>query len=470
MIFLGIDVALALCALYFFISVKYMDQFLPNTSINGIDVSDLTAAQATEKIAKTYEDYTLTVKFREDQTEELTREDINYRYAPAGEVEALLDKQNPFALIISDIHKSRCTADFASAYDEELLTAATSDWTELKKKKMKKPVNAHLVYEDAKFSVAPEEAGTYLSKKMALSKIREALETDQTELDLTREAGVYKNPTVFADDKDLAQECTQLNEVLAGVGSVTYDLPDGGTTVLDGVVMKDWLKKDKKGQYSKDQDTWNKSLEDYVAKLCEEYDTINKDRKFKTHSGKEITVPGKGYYGWKINLTEEVAQLEEDIESGKAVEREPVYSRREASTMDENYGLGDKYVEVDLTDQHLWLYQDGKVTVETDVVSGENDGRHNTPEGAFYIQAKVRDTVLTGPMIEDGVYEWESPVSYWMPITDNGVGLHDADWRGSFGGDIWEWGGSHGCINLPTWKAPEVFAAVDEGTPVIVYY
>ena len=469
-IFLAIDVVLALCALYFFISIKYKDQFLPNTYINGIDVSDLSIDQAKEKIAKTYEDYKLVVKFREDKTEELTREAIDYHYAPAGEIETLLEKQSPLALIISDIHMSDYTADLDSSYDEELLNAVTSKWTELKKKKMKKPVNAHLSYEDAEFKVAPEEAGTFLDKKKAMEKIREALDTDQIELDFTKMEGIYEEPTVFSDDKNLAKESEALNKVLKGVGTVTYELPNGQTQVLDGVVMKDWLKKDKKGNYQKDQETWNQKLQEYVAKLCEDYDTVNKDREFMTHNGRKITIPGRGYYGWKIDEEGEIAQLDEDIKAGKAVTHEPIYSQREASSMDDNYGLGNMYVEVDILDQHLWLYVDGKVAVETDVVTGENDGRHNTPSGAFYVRAKVRNTVLTGPPIGDGVYEWESPVSYWMPITDTGVGMHDADWRGSFGGDIWQWYGSHGCINLPPYITPDIFGTVEEGTPVMVYY
>ena len=39
--------------------------------------------------------------------------------------------------------------------------------------------------------------------------------------------------------------------------------------------------------------------------------------------------------------------------------------------------------------------------------------------------------MLRGPKKEDGKYEWESEVQYWMPFVGNLVGLHDASWQPS---------------------------------------
>ena len=39
-------------------------------------------------------------------------------------------------------------------------------------------------------------------------------------------------------------------------------------------------------------------------------------------------------------------------------------------------------------------------------------------------------------------------VTYWMPF-NGGIGFHDATWRGCFGGQIYIWSGSHGCVNMP---------------------
>lgn len=62
---------------------------------------------------------------------------------------------------------------------------------------------------------------------------------------------------------------------------------------------------------------------------------------------------------------------------------------------------------------------------------------------------------------------YQSFVNFWMPFNE-GVGLHDASWRGSFGGDIYLYSGSHGCVNLPYSSAASLYEMVEIGTPVLV--
>ena len=65
--------------------------------------------------------------------------------------------------------------------------------------------------------------------------------------------------------------------------------------------------------------------------------------------------------------------------------------------------------------------------------------------------------------------DYEVDVSYWMAYIGSTHGFHDAVWRDSFGGDIYTYDPTHGCINLPTWKAEELFYLVDIGTPVYIF-
>ena len=72
-------------------------------------------------------------------------------------------------------------------------------------------------------------------------------------------------------------------------------------------------------------------------------------------------------------------------------------------------------------------------------------------------------------MDASGRPSYESFVNFWMPFYE-GCGLHDASWRGSFGGSIYLYDGSHGCVNLPLWAAKEIYEAVDTGTAIIIFY
>ena len=64
--------------------------------------------------------------------------------------------------------------------------------------------------------------------------------------------------------------------------------------------------------------------------------------------------------------------------------------------------------------------------------------------------------------------DYETPVTFWMPF-NGGIGLHDATWRGRFGGSIYRGNGSHGCVNLPYSAAEKIFKSLSPGEPVVVY-
>ena len=49
------------------------------------------------------------------------------------------------------------------------------------------------------------------------------------------------------------------------------------------------------------------------------------------------------------------------------------------------------------------------------------------------------------------------------------MGIHDASWRAEFGGNLYLWEGSHGCVNTPYEAAKKIYEAVSIGDPVIVY-
>lgn len=119
-------------------------------------------------------------------------------------------------------------------------------------------------------------------------------------------------------------------------------------------------------------------------------------------------------------------------------------------------------VVVDISEQTLTLYKNSSIFLETDVVTGEL-GQFDTPTGKYAIQKKKKNTYLTSEK-----YNYNCHVDYWMPF-NGGYGLHDADWRGSFGGDIYKKSGSHGCVNIPPKYADDVYNEVSVGTLVLVH-
>ncbi len=167
-----------------------------------------------------------------------------------------------------------------------------------------------------------------------------------------------------------------------------------------------------------------------------------------------------GAYGWKTDRDTEKKELIGNLQKGEAVEREPIYSYTAAKPGDKD--IGDTYVEIDLGKQHLYLYVDKKMILESDFVSGNASRGWNTPAGVFGLTYKTKNAVLRGP-------GYETPVTFWMPFNGN-IGMHDATWRSSFGGEIYLTNGSHGCINLPYENAKIIYEYVYTGFPVVCYY
>lgn len=118
-----------------------------------------------------------------------------------------------------------------------------------------------------------------------------------------------------------------------------------------------------------------------------------------------------------------------------------------------------KYILVDISDQTLKYYVKGKVKLKSKVVTG---GRGcGTPTGRFKLHRKARNVNLTGP-------GYVSHVNYWMPFIGQSYGMHDASWRSEFGGSIYKYNGSHGCVNMPRSKVSKLYKMVPNGTRVII--
>lgn len=121
----------------------------------------------------------------------------------------------------------------------------------------------------------------------------------------------------------------------------------------------------------------------------------------------------------------------------------------------------ENHVKISIKEQKLWYYKKGNLVLTSNVVTGMKN-KWDTPKGSFRIKSKVEGTYLIG----DDYKTW---VNYWMLINPGRqIGLHDATWRGSFGGNIYTSDGSHGCVNLPYSVAQTIFNKASVGTLVII--
>ena len=209
------------------------------------------------------------------------------------------------------------------------------------------------------------------------------------------------------------------------------------------------INRDKKSEFIK-------AIDKVIDVELAEYDTVGKGFEFTTTGGDTITVKG-GTWGNIFSSDRESEYIVDKFSRFEKEEnRKPIYIQEYAEE------IGDRYVEISLKDQYLWFYDKGELVMESKVVTGTANTSRATPVGVYYISEMIPGKNLRGA-------DYVTWVNRWMRITNQGHGLHDAYWRGSFGGNIYTYNGSHGCINLPKSFAYSLYEKLNVKDCVIIY-
>ena len=452
------------CCIYAGVSYYYSYHFFLGTTINGIDSSNKTAYEVEQEIAGKKDNYVIQVRSRMQDPQTITGKDIDYQYVSSGAVLKLLKAQKPYKWIKSFFEKNNYMLQEDSVFSREKLEEQVRFLNCAQKENQIASENAYVSFNNSEFTIVPETEGNELNTKEAYQMISGAIDNEATEVDLESDPKAYKKADVTRDSAELQDIVNAYNNLAKA--NITYTFGDE-TVTLDGNTIKDWLQFDEKGQLLQDDGAFRQHVVDYVAQLAADHDTVGTERQFQTTSGRTVYVYGSAY-GWKIDQDGEVAQLMQEIQSGTQTTREPVYDMR-ANAHGTN-DLGNTYIEVDLTEQYMWYYQNGNIIFQSDIVSGlPSDPDRKTPPGIFTLYSKSSPAVLRGAMTANGTYSYEQSVTYWMPFNGD-IGFHDADWQPYFGGDRYLTGGSHGCINLPPENAGQLYSLIQYDVPIVCFY
>ena len=443
--------ATTVAAIYLGIATFFSFHFCPGSKLNDQDISWMTISEVRDLVNSKASTYVLDITGRNNLDEKIMASDISWNPEFDEGLNENLGFLNGLKWPVSLLsHNSYTIADLAS-FDNDMLLSKIENMSFFSKENDIAPTDAELVFDEnaAEYVVVPEDYGSEVDESAFLEAVTNALSTMQYSLSLD-EAGVYVQPSIFSDDENLNAECNSLNQYASA--KITFTFGDDVITV-DGNYIKDWISYDGVST-TLDADKVN----EFVNYLGRTYDTFGRDRTFTTSLGQTITVSG-GDYGWWMDRTTTYNELLAAIESTSICDMTPTYFGTAAQYGAQDYG--NSYVEVDLDHQHVYVYENGTLVIDTDCVSGKVTQDRVTPTGTYGITYKERDATLVGA-------NYSSDVKYWMPFYGN-VGLHDASWRSSFGSDIYVTNGSHGCINLPPDAAAVVFEHVEKGEAVIVY-
>lgn len=464
---IGIVAAVAAFIAANFLYLGLLDgRFFLHATLNGCNVSAKTPAQAVELLKEACDRITVHITEQGETVASYSLAELGYT-VDEEELQVLVQNQMAGESLFfwpGLIAGERMEIDIPFTVDEATYQAAVC--TENLSKPRVVTENAKLVEKDGDFVIQEEVYGNNFTDADLQTAIREAVDSalktsaQQETLEAAIPESIYPKPTITSSSESLVQRRTLYRQF--SKTKVVYEF-GSQTVTLDWDTFKDWMDED-----TEDMDlvVSEEALYDYVSGLASEYDTYQIPREFTTTAGYTITMEYNNY-GYQIDVDGEVAQLKEDLYSGSTVEREPVYAVSGFSR-DGKDDLNGTYVEADLTSQHLWFYKNGSLVVETDFVSGQPSTGHETHTGVFSIVYKASPFNLEGGGGDGEETPWDVEVQYWMPF-DDGQGLHDADWRSSFGGTIYQYAGSHGCLNLPPAAAAVIYEYMEAGIAIVLY-
>ena len=449
---------IGIAAAYLGISSYYKDKFVMGTNVNGVDCSEKTLAQVEAMLQKQVEEYALTIQLANGGKEVLEGTDMGIKYGGYKQLKEAFDEQNAYLWPMALFEENNIKAEIVFEYDQEKLNTLIATLECVKPENQVAPVSATVVYKDGTFVIQDEVYGTQLD----LTKVNEAIHTKvsamEQEVNL-EECGCYVQPVYKKDSKEVLAAQAELNKYISA--SITYSL-DNIEVVVDKDEIVAWVSVDANMIPIIDA----AKVKAFTDTLGKKYNTANRGGVITTPTGKQVNVAVAGY-GRQVGSQEDCNQLISEIKEGKTVTRSPIISRQ--ATPEGQFAWGTTYVEVDITEQHMWYIVNGQVAFETDVVTGKK-GKNDTPTGTFTILEKMRNKVLRGRPLANGKPSYLTPVSYWMRVTWSGIGFHDAGWQPTFGGDRYVNNGSHGCINMPPAKAKEFYGMLSVGCPVIIHY
>lgn len=123
--------------------------------------------------------------------------------------------------------------------------------------------------------------------------------------------------------------------------------------------------------------------------------------------------------------------------------------------------LPQKRVEIDLTHQRLYAFEGNTRIYNFPISSGKP--WWPTPTGTFYPQTKLRYDEMIGGSTAYGTY-YDLPNVPYVVYFYQGYSLHGTYWHNNFGHPM-----SHGCVNLPTPDAAQLYSWIDYSTPITIY-
>jgi len=446
-------------ALHMAMTAEYDGRIMPGVMVAGHDLGGMSLAQARTTAQKLAASYRLKLDVA-GQHYELSAAELGVAFDPEATVESAYATGRQTWL--PPLHTDPIPLSYH--LDRSQLNAFTSS---VANKVGTPPVDAGVVVKDGQLTTVPEKSGWSIDR-VGLERL---VEDDVSSPGGSELALEPREQVADIQAKSLGPTIAEAKQLMATPIVLTYKDQTFTPTPAD---IGQWLAFQKQPDglaFKLVPQVDTAKLKNYVQNLANQVDIAPITEKVTIENGIS-KVEQEGVDGTAIDQDALTAAIAEAVTNEQpltfAVTGHQV-AFTTSSTSLVSLDLG-RYIEVDLTKQHLWVWQDHQVIYDSPVTTGATGAGFGTVTGLFSIYYKTTNTHLVGYQYG---YDYDVPVKYWMPFY-SGYGLHDASWRnGNFGetsGPLgYYYDGSHGCVNLPDATAAFIYNWSTVGTPVWVH-
>lgn len=413
----------------------------PGTAVAGVPVGFLTAGAATDAISGRLAQTQITIG---DGGPTVTAADLGAAVDAEALAGAAFDQRPMWnvAQWFGDTAAAEVTLDAAAA-TAALQTAAPELYTP--------PTAATVAFDGDAYAVTPAVDGVGIDLEVVRLALQDAFHAGQSTLTIDPAAVPVSSPTTTALADGAA---ALLNGMLADIG---FYVGDERTVPIDPEVAAAWLTvgTDEAGAFTIDADA--AQIQAVVDTLKETIDQEVVDGTVVTNSaGDVLRTVTAGQDGRVLGDTAGIADAFADqLAAGDAVYSLPVEVTVQSTTE-----LA-RVLEVDLSEQRLYLKENGRV-VDTWLISSGRVGAE-TIQGRYSIGWRTPSQTMRGTSRDTGTV-YEQPNVPWVMYFNGDQAFHGAYWHNNFGNRM-----SAGCVNMPPALAKKIYDWSPNGTDVWIH-
>lgn len=406
---------------YIFGYVSYKSDTFGNVYINGISIKNTTVSSASSKIKKGINSSSLKLIYKNGNSDTILYKQTGGKIDNDKLAKAIVrineesNKDNSRALwFIKKIQKKEYNVNFIN-FDETRLIDHLNSIENVKDAISDIPSSQKLIYKNGKWTTSAQKKSSHVNFNKLIDEIETAFQFGKSNVNIKNMiADITEDNTNIEAKKDIANEYCNATIKYRNDISITPQL------------LVNWIETDSSNTPTMSDEILKNNVKQFlIENVIKEYSTIGSERAITLSSGKTINVKG-GNFGDTVDISKEADKVVKLIKKHSERSRIPIMTGDETRIESaDNTGIGNTYLEIDLSKNKLNYIKNGKSFLFFDILTGGKDVSNEwtlsntsskTPTGVYTIKNKSKDFTVKQLLSDKGKYFYTNKVNYYLSI------------------------------------------------------